>query len=134
VARAKPDGYTLLVSNTSSITVNPLINKEMTYDPERDLVPVTTVVSYPLVLTVNATAEKTKNVRSVADLVQLAKTSKEPLNYGSAGVGNLFHIAAVQFLNAAGIQATHVPYRGGAPMQLAMLAGDIDFAFDTMAA
>jgi len=132
VARAKPDGYTLLISNTSSMTVNPLINKELGYDPVEDFEPIATILSYPLVLTVNASAEKTKNVRTVQDLVDLAKSQKEPLTYGSAGIGNLFHIAGVQFANAAGIEATHVPYRGGTPMRAAMMGGQIDFTFDTL--
>ncbi|WP_415790730.1 Bug family tripartite tricarboxylate transporter substrate binding protein [Bordetella tumulicola] len=132
VAKAKPDGYTLLVSNTSSITVNPLINKDIAYDPERDLEPITTLLGYPLVLTINATAEKTKNVRTVKDLVELAKSQKEPLTYGSAGIGNLFHIAGALFVKEAGIEATHIPYRGGTPMRVALLSGEIDFAFNTL--
>lgn len=132
VARAAPDGYTLLLSNTSSMTVNPLLYKDIAYDPQKDFAPIATIISYPLVLTVNASAEKTKNVRTVEDLVNLAKSQKQPLAYGSGGIGNLFHIAAVQFLNAAGIEATHIPYRGGTPMQAALLSGEIDFAFNTL--
>lgn len=133
VAKARPDGYTLLVSNTSSITVNPLIYKDLPYDPERDLAPITTVISYPLVLTVSPASERTRRVTTVKELVQLAKSAQPPLNYGSAGIGNLFHITAAQFNNEAGIAATHVPYRGGAPMQIAVMAGEVDYAFDTLA-
>lgn len=132
VARAQSDGYTLLISNTSAMTVNPLIYKDIAYDPKQDFEPIATILSYPLVLTVNATSEKTKNVRTVKDLVALAKSQKVPLTFGSAGIGNLFHIAGVQFANAAGIEVTHVPYRGGTPMQAALLAGQIDFAFNTL--
>ncbi|MPM59163.1 hypothetical protein SDC9_106002 [bioreactor metagenome] len=121
------------MSNTSSITVNPLIYKDISYDPERDFDPITTVISYPLVLTVSTTSDKTKNVKTVKDLVELAKSQKTPLNYGSAGIGNLFHITGAQFNNEAGITATHVPYRGGAPMQVALMAGEVDYAFDTLA-
>ena len=132
VAKAAPDGYTLLVSNTSSITVNPFVYKSISYNPERDLEPISTILSYPLVLTVNANAEKTKNVKTVKDLVALAKSQKEPLTYGSAGIGNLFHIAGAWFNNEAGIKATHVPYRGGSPMLVALLSGEIDYAFNTL--
>lgn len=133
VAQAKPDGYTLLVSNTSSITVNPLIYDDLRYEPERDFDPVTTVVSFPLVLVTSTANEKLKDVKSATDLVKFAKTQKEPITYGSAGVGNLLHIAGAEFVHAAGIEATHVPYRGGAPMQVALLGGQIDFAFHTLA-
>lgn len=132
VAKAEPDGYTLLVSNTSSMTVNPLVYKNIGYDPQKNFSPIATILSYPLVLTVNANAENTKNVRTIQDLVKLAKSKKEPLTFGSAGIGNLFHIAGIQFINAAGIEATHIPYRGGTPMRAALMAGQIDFAFDTL--
>ncbi len=133
VAKARPDGYTLLVSNTSSITVNPLIYKDLQYDPKRDLDPITTVISYPLVLTVSPTSERTRHVKTVKELVSLARSAQPPLTYGSAGIGNLFHITAAQFNNEAGISATHVPYRGGAPMQVALMAGEVNYAFDTLA-
>jgi tripartite-type tricarboxylate transporter receptor subunit TctC len=133
VARAHPDGYTLLVSNTSSITVNPILYKKLGYSVPKDFAPITTLITYPLVLSVNPNGPRTRHVRTVADLVALARSESRPLTFGSGGNGNLLQLQAEQLALAAGFQATHIPYRGGAPMQLALLAGEIDFDFDTLA-
>jgi tripartite-type tricarboxylate transporter receptor subunit TctC len=134
VARAKPDGYTLLVSNTSSLTVNPLLYKNLNYSV-KDFTPITTIVTYPLVLTVNPANPKMANVKTLADFVALGRSQQNPpLSFGSGGNGNFLHIAAEQLVREAGFKATHVPYRGGTPMQLALLSGEVDFNFDTLTA
>jgi tripartite-type tricarboxylate transporter receptor subunit TctC len=135
VARAKPDGYTLLLSNTSSLTINPLLYKNLGYSVPKDFAPITTVVTYPLVLTINPTSPKMANVKTLADFVALGKSQQNPpLTFGSGGNGNFLQIASEQLTRAAGFKATHVPYRGGTPMQLALLANEVDFNFDTLTA
>jgi tripartite-type tricarboxylate transporter receptor subunit TctC len=135
VARSKPDGYTLLVSNTSSLTVNPLLYKNLGYSVPKDFAPITTIVTYPLVLTVNPTNPKMANVKTLADFVALGKSQQNPpLSFGSGGNGNFLQIASEQLIRAAGFRATHIPYRGGAPMQMALLANEVDFNFDTLTA
>jgi len=134
VARAEPDGHTLLVANTSSITVNPLIYKNLRYDVAKDFAPITTVIALPMVLMVNTQNPKTADVRSVKDLVALAKSQPGGLTYGSGGNGNLLHLAGAQLSRLLGMPTTHVPYKGAALMQTALLAKEIDFAFDTLAA
>lgn len=133
LARAPADGYTVLVSNSSTITVNPLLyGKKMAYDVERDLAPVSLVVSVPFILTVNPEKDSTAKVMNVGDLVKLAKT--QPLAYGSAGVGNLTQLSMEMLATQAGVKLTHVPYKGSAPAQLALLGKEVDAAFDNPAA
>lgn len=133
VAQAKPDGYTLLVSNSSSITVNPILFKDTGYQPLTDFAPISTVVSVPFVLTVNPENPSTKDIKTVDDLINKAKANPNSVTYGSAGNGNLMHLAGAQLATMSGTQMTHVPYRGAAPMEAALLAKEIDFGFDTLA-
>ncbi|HLT98962.1 MAG TPA: tripartite tricarboxylate transporter substrate binding protein [Burkholderiaceae bacterium] len=132
VAQAQPDGYTLLVSNSSSITVNPLLFKDLGYHPLKDLAPISTVVSVPFVLAVNPENPSTKDIKSVDDLIQKAKANPSTVTYGSAGNGNLMHLAGAQLATMSSTQMIHVPYRGAAPMEAALLAKEIDFGFDTL--
>ena len=133
VAQAKPDGYTLLVSNSSSITVNPLLFKDLGYHPLKDFAPISTVVSVPFVLTVNPENPSTKDINSVEDLVNKAKAEPNSVTYGSAGNGNLMHLAGAQLASMSGTEMIHVPYKGAAPMEVALLGQEIDFGFDTLA-
>jgi len=132
VAQAKPDGYTLLVSNSSSITVNPLLFKDLGYHPLKDFAPISTVVSVPFVLAVNPENPSTKDIKSVDDLLKKAKANPNSVTYGSAGNGNLMHLAGAQLATMSGTEMIHVPYRGAAPMEAALLAKEIDFGFDTL--
>jgi tripartite-type tricarboxylate transporter receptor subunit TctC len=133
LARAQPDGYTVLMSNSSTITVNPLLyGKKMQYDVARDLAPVSLVVSVPFILTVNPEKDTTAKVMNVADLVKAAKA--QPLSYGSAGVGNLTQLSMELLATQAGVKLTHVPYKGSAPAQLGLLGKEVDAAFDNPAA
>ncbi|MVW71196.1 MULTISPECIES: tripartite tricarboxylate transporter substrate binding protein [unclassified Bordetella] len=133
VAQAKPDGYTLLVSNSSSITVNPMLFKDLGYDPLKDFEPISTIVSVPFVLVVNPENPSTKDIKSVQDLVKRAKDKPNTVTYGSAGNGNLMHLAGAQLGTMSNTAMTHVPYRGAAPMEAALLGKEIDFGFDTLA-
>ncbi len=125
-ARAAADGYTLLATNSSGITVNPQIYKKITYQPERDFAALTMSVSAPFILTINPSGERTASVNTVADLVALARARPGQLTYGSAGAGNLGHLGFEMINNRAGIRTVHVPYKGGSAAHLALLAREVD--------
>lgn len=131
VAKATPDGYTLLATNSSSITVNPQIYRKIGYLPERDFTPLTMAISAPFILTINAANERTAGVNSVADLVKLARAKPGQLSYGSGGPGNLAHLGFELINNRAGIKTVHVPYKSGSGAQLAVLAREIDMLLAT---
>ncbi|OZI51032.1 Bug family tripartite tricarboxylate transporter substrate binding protein [Bordetella genomosp. 4] len=132
VAQAAVDGYTILVSNSSSITVNPLLYKDLGYHPLKDFAPVTTVVEVPFVLTINPNNSRMRDVGSVKDLIAQARAKPASVSYGSAGNGNLMHLAGAQLATMADVQMLHVPYRGAAPMEAGLLANEVDFGFDTL--
>lgn len=132
VVQAKPDGYTILVSNSSSITVNPLLYKDLQYDPLKDFAPVTTVVSVPFILTINAENPRVAGVSDVKSLVELARRNPNTVSYGSAGNGNLMHLAGAQLATMSDVQMLHVPYRGAAPMEAGLMSKEVDFGFDTL--
>ncbi|RXG96639.1 MULTISPECIES: Bug family tripartite tricarboxylate transporter substrate binding protein [Bradyrhizobium] len=134
VARADADGYTMLACNSSTITLNKTLFKEIRYDPEKDFAPLTTVVSAPLVLVVNPENPKTANVKSVADLVAAAKAAPGALAYGSGGNGNLAHLAMELLSQKAGIKLIHVPYRGGSAAEMGILAQEVLAVFDPLSA
>jgi tripartite-type tricarboxylate transporter receptor subunit TctC len=131
VARAAPDGYTVLVSNASTITVNPLLYKNLPYEPARDFAPVTLVTAAPFILSVNPDKDLGAPVASVADLVRVAKARPGALSYGSAGLGNLTQLTMELFMGQAGLKMVHVPYKGGSVAQAALLAREVDAVFDT---
>lgn len=131
VAQAEADGYTVLFSNSSSITVNPTLYQNIQYQPLEDFEPVTKVVATPFILVTNPENARTDGVSDVSSLVELARSAPGDLSYGSAGVGNLIHIATELLAQQAGVEMTHIPYNGAAPMQLGLLSGEIDLAFDT---
>ena len=133
VQKAAPDGYTVLISNSSSITVNPLVYKKLSYNPA-ELTPVTAVVAVPFILTINPENPRLAGVSTLADLMALARKKPNELTYGSAGNGNLIHLATELLATSADVKMTHVPFRGAAPMQVAILGKNIDFGFDTTSA
>jgi tripartite-type tricarboxylate transporter receptor subunit TctC len=120
VAKSAPDGYTLLVA-TNAHTASPRLYKNMTYDIEKDLVPVAQIVSFPNVLVVN----KDFPAKTLAEFVNYVKEAKKPVNYGSAGNGSSQHLSGALFNNMVKGQMVHVPYKGGAPANVALLAGQI---------
>ena len=118
-ARAAPDGYTLFSCNIASLAVGPALYKKLGYDPERDFAPIGMIVSNPNVLTVHPSLP----ARSIAQFIALAKANPGKLDYGSSGIGGAGHLAMALFASMAGIEMTHVPYKGGAPAVVDLVAG-----------
>ncbi|GEP61391.1 Bug family tripartite tricarboxylate transporter substrate binding protein [Reyranella soli] len=127
VARAAPDGYTMLMANTA-LMVAPYLYAKMTFDPLVDLVPVTMVNSAPLMLVVRPSLP----VRSVPEFLFYAKANPGKLNYGSGGVGTTPFLAAELLKSMTGINAVHVPYKGGAPALADLVAGQIAFMIENV--
>lgn len=134
VAGAEPDGYTVFVSNSSTITLNPTLFEDLNYDPERDFTPVTSVLSVPLILAVNPENPKTADIKTLDDLIAAAKAAPGEVLYGSAGNGNITHLAFELLSQRAGIEMTHLPYKGAAAAQAAALSQEVAVIFDTLSA
>ena len=120
VAKAPPDGYTLLLGQDSLITVNPALYPRMGFDPFKDLEPVASLVSNQFVLSVNPAVP----AKTLAEFIAHAKATKPPLAYASGGNGSQHHLAMEMLKQRAGIDLVHVPYRGGAPATTATVAGE----------
>lgn len=133
VARAEPDGFTLGIATTASHAINPWLFSKLPFDPEKDFAAITLMVRVPNVLVINAETAQRLRIQSVADLIRYAKANPGKLNYGSGGNGSAGHLAGELFKSKAGIFAVHIPYNGGAPAQVALLAGHVDFTFDNLA-
>src|SRR5216110_2859957 len=126
-AKAAPDGYTFLMTNVSLVTSTYLYSR-LPYDPQKDFVPVTLVATSPLLLVVHPSVA----AQSVQELVQLAKANPGRLNFGSGGVGSTPHLSVELFKSAAGIDAVHVPYKGGAPALNDLIGGQLSFMIENM--
>jgi tripartite-type tricarboxylate transporter receptor subunit TctC len=124
-AKAAPDGYTLL-SATPSITINPHIQKNVPYNMLRDFVPIVQITTSPAVLVVN----KDFPIRSVRDLIELARGKPGSISYGSAGIGSFAFLAAELFKALASVDITHIPYRGTGPALIDLIAGRIQVEFE----
>ncbi len=133
VAKAAPDGLTIGISATATHAVNPWLYSRMPYNAATDFAPITQMLRVPNVLVMNADTAQRLNINSVADLIAYAKANPAKLNYGSGGNGSAGHLAGEMFKAQAGIFAVHIPYNGGNPAQLALLAGQVDFNFDNLA-
>ena len=129
-ARATPDGYTLFFPSGSVMTANQHVYAKLNYDPEKDFVPVTNVVSGPQVLAVPANSP----YKSVKDLIDAAKAQPGKLTFGHAGIGSQTHLAAENFVSTAKIDAVQVPYRGEGPALVGLVSGDTNFAVTNVAA
>jgi tripartite-type tricarboxylate transporter receptor subunit TctC len=130
VARGTPDGYLIGLASTSALSINPSIyGAKLSYNPEKDLVPIAQISSVPNVLVVNP--EKIK-ARSVPDLITYLKANPDKVSFGSAGLGTSQHLAAELFKQMTGTEMRHVPYRGSSQMITDLLAGNIDLAFDNV--
>jgi tripartite-type tricarboxylate transporter receptor subunit TctC len=127
VARAAPDGYTILL-HTSVIATDPTLKKTASYDVKRDLAPVTLAVTGPYLVVVNNALP----VKNIAELIAYAKANPGKLFYGSAGQGSSGHLIGELFKAAAGIEMTHVPYKGGGPSITGLMGNEVQLLFDTL--
>ena len=124
-ARAAPDGYTLTLAPVGNLTVAPALYSKLPYDPAKDFAPITVLASVPNVLIVHPSV----GVKSVAELVALAKAKPGSLNYASPGNGSIPHLAAELFKRTAGVDIVHVPFNGVAPATNAVLSGEVQMFF-----
>ena len=134
IAKAAPDGLTIGIAATATHAVNPWLYARMPYDAGKDFAGITQMVRVPNVLVMNAAKAEQLKIHTVADLIAYAKATPAKLNYGSGGNGSAGHLAGEMFKQRAGIFALHIPYRGANPAQLALLAGEVDFNIDNLAA
>jgi tripartite-type tricarboxylate transporter receptor subunit TctC len=130
VARAPADGYTLLMTSGSIVTANPYMFKKLPYSPEKDLIAVTNVASGPQIIAVNAGFP----AKTLKDFIATAKAKPRTMTYGSAGVATQTHLAAENFLHTAGIDVTHVPYKGEGPALTDLLGGQIQMVTPNLSA
>jgi tripartite-type tricarboxylate transporter receptor subunit TctC len=121
VARAEPDGYTVLITS-NTIMINPLLYKSVPYDLEKDFIPLADMAGSPTAYTVNPKG----GIKTVAEFVAFAKEKKGAVNYGSAGFATPSHLAGEFFKNRAGLEMTHVPFNGAGPANQALLGGQVD--------
>jgi tripartite-type tricarboxylate transporter receptor subunit TctC len=126
-AKAAPDGYTLLMMTDNFVT-NPSLLKKLPYDSEKDFAPVTLAALAPFLLVVHPTVP----ARSVTELVAVAKSRPDKLNYGSGGIGAPGHLSGELFNTLAGVRMTHVPYKGAAPALVDLVAGQIQVYFGNL--
>jgi tripartite-type tricarboxylate transporter receptor subunit TctC len=125
VAKAEPDGYTLLLGQSGPISINPAVYKSLPYDPVKDFAPVTMTTAYPYILVVNAELP----AKTLAEFVALAKAKPGAMNYGSTGVGAANHLVAELFAEKAVLKMTHVPYRGTALAVGDLVSGTLSLVF-----
>ncbi|WP_313601756.1 tripartite tricarboxylate transporter substrate binding protein [Rhizobium sp.] len=128
VARADPDGYTILMGTVATHALNPLILKQKPYDPEKDFSPVSLLVVVPNVLVVNPKLE----VNSVAELIELLKKEPDKYSYASSGNGTPLHLSGELFNSMAGVKMQHVPYKGAGPALNDLLGNQISIMFDNL--
>ena len=126
VARSRPDGLTLFFLTHPILSINPLLASNLPYDPVKDFTPIIRLISAPLVLMVPLDSP----VKSVNDLIRIAKEKPGVLNFGSGGLGTTQHLAAELLQSSAGISMTHVPYRGNAQTITALVSNEIQLFFD----
>jgi tripartite-type tricarboxylate transporter receptor subunit TctC len=119
VAKSPPDGYTVLIASPSNISVNPALNPKLAYKPS-DLQPITKITTSPLVIAVHPAT----GILSVKELVAAAKKAPKELNYATSGNGSAPHLGCALFSQVAGVQMTHIPYKGGGPAMQSLIAGD----------
>lgn len=125
VAKAAPDGYTILLSHLGPTAISPALKKSLPYDPLKDFAPISQVVSGPTLLCVRNDLP----VKSVQELIDYAKANPGKLSYGSVGVGSTTHLAGEMLNGAAGIDTVHVPYKGSTPILVDLMGGRLAFAF-----
>jgi tripartite-type tricarboxylate transporter receptor subunit TctC len=126
VAKAAPDGYTLLLTASGPIVVNPVLYARVPYDPVNDLAPISQITSYQYALAVAASS----SLQGIPDLIAAARAKPQSISYGSTGIGGGGHLAGVLFAQITGTDMIHVPYKGAAPALADLLGGQISFNFE----
>ena len=129
-AKAVPDGYTLLLASSSEIAMLPAVSRKLPYDPVRDLAPIALIGDVPLLLV----AHPSLGVQNVNELIALAKAKPGTINYGSAGIGAISHLAMVFFNAVTGTKMVHVPYKGSVPATADLVAGHLQVGTPTLSA
>ncbi len=129
VARAAPDGTTVLFTSPSTHVTSLFLSKNLPYDPVRDFTPITAAVEPVTVMTVNSSLQ----VNSVTELIAYAKANPGKLDYSSPGVGAVFHMSGELFKLGAGVDIVHVPYKGAAPALAGVVAGEVSIGFNSLA-
>ena len=128
VARAAPDGYTLLMGTTGTQTTNPAVFAKLPYNSIRDFAPISLVAESPFILVVHPSLP----VKSIRDLIALAKARPGELTYSSSGIGGIAHLGMALFESMAEIKMTHIPYKGSPAQTLAVIAGETAMVFDSI--
>jgi tripartite-type tricarboxylate transporter receptor subunit TctC len=128
VAKAAPDGYTLVLGGTGTLAINPTLYSNVGYDPRKDFAPIGLIGTSALVLVIHPSVP----VHNVKELIAYAKANPGKLTYASAGVGSGIHLAGEYFRFQAGIEMTHVPYKGSAPAQQDVIGGRVPLLFDVL--
>jgi tripartite-type tricarboxylate transporter receptor subunit TctC len=132
VAKAVPDGRTLGIAATATHAINPWLFNKMPFDASKDFLPITQMVRVPNVVVMNTEVADRLGIKSISDFIRYAKANPGKLNYGSGGNGSAGHLAGEMLKQSAGIFAVHIPYNGGAPAQLGLLSGQVDFNIDNL--
>jgi tripartite-type tricarboxylate transporter receptor subunit TctC len=127
VAKAAPDGYTLLMGHFAGISVAPSLIAQLPYDPVKDLTPIVRVASTPVILTLTPSVP----ARNLNELIQYLRQNPNKASFASSGVGTAQHLAAVQFMRATGTKMIHVPYKGSSAAMTDLLAGRVEMNFDS---
>jgi tripartite-type tricarboxylate transporter receptor subunit TctC len=134
IAKAQPDGYSLVMGAVATHAINPWLFASIPYDSVKDFVPIALVASVPNVLLVNVEFAQKNSIQTVQDLVIYARKNPGVLNYGSGGSGSAGHLAGALLSARATVEMVHIPYQGAAPAQLALLSGQSALMFDNLAA
>lgn len=128
VARAEPDGYTVLMGTVATHAINPALYTKMPYDPVKDFAPVSLLVNVPNVIVVHPSL----NVKTVSELIALLKANPDKYDYASSGIGTPLHLSGALFESMAGVKMVHVPYKGAGPALLDVVAGQVKIMFDNL--
>ena len=128
IAKAKPDGYVIGMGNFAPLAVNPTMFKKMNFDPAKDLIPIALIEKGPLILMV----PNDSPFHSVKDIIAAAKAKPGGLSFASGGLGGSHHLSAEMFKSIAGLNMTHIPYKGGAPAATDLMGHQVDMMFEQM--
>jgi tripartite-type tricarboxylate transporter receptor subunit TctC len=132
VAKAAPDGYTLLMGTVGTHAINKSLYARMPFDPQKDFQPITLVAAVPNVMVVNTEKAAARHIANVQDFIKYAKANPGKLNMASSGNGTSIHLAGELFKSMTGVYMTHFPFQGSNPALFSLLSGDMDVMFDNL--